>query len=180
MSAVPVGAVQIPVGGHRQVGGHVEGLAALLRGVLVGPADGKEELPLLGPDTLGVVSCIAGVHVPVGAHGDPMGRAEVVTHAAPGVQEVPILVENEDHRVVAPGQQVDVVVPVHAHVGPVDEGSPARPLEEWLDDLEPVLSASEGWHRDPLLGSSRLLGRQGSVRLGLRSKPIRGPPFAGG
>ena len=76
----------------------------------------------------------------------PWGAPEVVSHAAPGVQKGPVLVEDDDHRVRAAGKQVNIVVIVHGHVGAVDERGPAGALEERLHHLVPKVTFAECRH----------------------------------
>jgi hypothetical protein len=134
--AVPVAHVDVAVRGDGGVGRPTERLPAHRRRGPEGRADRQDVAAVLRPLPDGLVAAVGGVYMAIDPDADPMREREEVlaVDLAPRVEESPVAVEDH-HRVVAPVEDVDVVVCVDADVGHLDERPAFRALEESLDDF---------------------------------------------
>ena len=121
--AVPVGDEQAAVRGvDGDVSASVEGITAVQLRRFVRDADGHDDLAVQRALPDGVVAVVRAVQGVVRPGGDPVSTAE--NSFSPRLDEIAVLVE-DDHRVVAPAEDVHVVLGVShdaGHLPPADSG----------------------------------------------------------
>src|SRR5262249_7769155 len=118
----------------------VEGLAAHVRGRPAGDADGELNLSKARAPSDRVIAVIGAVEVVVAVDVQAMGAPEDAL--APGSQEASRAVE-DDHRVGAAVEDVDLILAVDADRGDVRQLPPFRQLAPTLDHPVAMLAASQ-------------------------------------